>query len=145
MAALKKASTTSSTYLKSRFWFPSPITWFRSPRLPAVSADGVHRMGLGGRKPNGPAVNLPRAGVEDSNRVIALATGFQNRELAAAVDLQIGLRILHAIDVASLTRQVEEKILVLQEVLHPVHVANVGDIDPELGLQALDVVAISPG
>jgi hypothetical protein len=40
--------------------------------------------------------------------------------------------------------EVEQEILLLYQILHPIGVANVGDVDAELGLQAVDVEEIAP-
>ena len=74
---------------------------------------------------------------------IVLAAGFEDGELRAAVDLQVGVRVLHRVHVAGLAGQVEQVVLPLHEVAHAVLVAHVGDIDADAVLDAGDVEEVA--
>src|SRR3990172_2110899 len=95
----------------------------------SVDVGGVNRMVLVRRKAHGLSINLARAGVHDADPRVPLAAGLQDRELALAVDLEVGHGVGHAVDMADLAREVEEDVLAGDEVLHSVRVPHVGDID----------------
>src|SRR5262245_62473269 len=52
----------------------------------------------------------------------------EDPELALAVDLEVREGVTHGVDVADLTRQVEQQLLTLDQVLHGV-AAHVGDVE----------------
>src|SRR5262249_26687339 len=52
-----------------------------------------------------------------------------NRNLRAAVDLQVGIGILHRIHVAGLSGKIEQVVLILDQVAHAVRIPNIGDVD----------------
>ena len=52
----------------------------------------------------------------------------EDRELAAAVDLEIGVGVAHAVDVTDLPREIEDDLLVAHQILHRAGVAHVGDV-----------------
>ena len=72
----------------------------------AVDVGGPDEMALVHGQPVGPAINLPRAGVDDADARIVLAAGLEHRQLRAAVDVEIRVRIAHAVDVADLPGKV---------------------------------------
>ena len=72
-----------------------------------------------------------------------LPAGLQDGELRPAVDLQVGVRILHRVHVAGLPGQVEEIVLALHQVVHAVRVAHIGDVDPHPVLDAGDVEQVA--
>ena len=57
------------------------------------------------------------------------AAGLEDRELGAAVDLEVCLRVGHRVQVARLPGQVEEEVLIAHEGGHRMAVADVGDVD----------------
>jgi hypothetical protein len=85
------------------------------------------------------AVDLPRAGKDDLGRRVAVATRLQQRELAAGVDLQVGVGVDHAVGVANLPGQIEDEVLPLHQIAQPMLVAHVGDVDPQPIFEAVDV------
>jgi hypothetical protein len=60
----------------------------------------------------GLAVDLARAGEHDLHAGVVVAARLEQRELAAAVDLEIGVRVPHAVDVADLAGEVEDHLAV---------------------------------
>ncbi len=89
------------------------------------------------------SVDLPRAGENHFDPWIALPAGFQNRNLRAAVDLQVGIRIVHGIHMAGLSSQVEQVVLIRHQVTHAVGVPHVRDIHPHAVLDPRDVKGIA--
>src|SRR5262249_9365400 len=86
----------------------------------------------------GLAVELAGTGEDDFDRRIVFPAGFEDRELSAAIDLQVGVGVAHRIHVAGLTGEVEQIILLLHEVTHAVGVAHVGDVHLNQWLDARD-------
>ena len=70
---------------------------------------------------------------------IVLAARLEDRELRAAVDLQIGVRVDHRVEVARLPGEVEDARPGRDEVLEAVLVAHVGDVDVNSVLDPGDV------
>src|SRR5262245_40129642 len=68
-------------------------------------------MPLVNRQIIGLAVELAGTGEDDFDRRIVFPAGFEDRELSAAVDLQVGVGGAHRIHVAGLTGEVEQIIL----------------------------------
>src|SRR3954462_4851250 len=97
-------------------------------------------MSLIDRKAIGPSINLARAGKDDFDFWVVSAAGFENRELRLAIDLQVGHRIAHRIEMARLPGQVKKVILALDQVTQAVGVANIRDVDLKPILQAFDIV-----
>jgi hypothetical protein len=67
----------------------------------------------------------------------------EQRQLAAAVDLEIGVRIAHAVDVADLAGEIEDHLAALHEVIHRARLAHVGDVDGDPVLDAGDVEQVA--
>ncbi len=76
-----------------------------------------------------------------------MAAGFEQRELAAAVDLQVGERVAHRVDVADLAGQVEDHGLVVDQSLHRKDVADIDRADGQarVVLDWLDVEPVAAG
>ena len=72
-----------------------------------------------------------------------MAAGFEQRQLAAAVDLEIGVRVAHAVDVADLSGEVEDDLAVLHQVVHRARLPHVGDVDAHAVLDAGDVEQVA--
>ena len=66
----------------------------------------------------GTSVYLPGAREHDLHARIVAAARLEDGQLAAAVDLEIRVRVLHAVDVADLAREVEDHVLVAHQVVH---------------------------
>ena len=105
----------------------------------AVDIGRLQRVALVHRQILRAAVDLPRAGEDDLGRRVAVATRLQQRELAADVDLQVGVGVSHAVGVADLPGQVEDDVLPLHQIAQAVLVAHIGDVDPQPVFHAVDV------
>src|SRR5687767_12085765 len=64
------------------------------------------------------AVHLSGSREDDLHGWIVAAAGLEDEQLAAAVDLEVGIRILHAVDVADLSREIEDDVLLAYQVVH---------------------------
>ena len=84
----------------------------------AVDVGRPHEVRLVDRQRVGPAVDLPRAGEDDLHRRVVVAARLEHRQLAAAVDLEVGVRIAHAVDVADLAGEVEDHVAIAHQVVH---------------------------
>jgi len=73
----------------------------------AVDVRGPDQVRLVDRQPIGPAINLPRARVDYLRLGIAQPAGLENRQLTSTVDLQVGVRGPHAVDVAHLAARLK--------------------------------------
>ena len=92
---------------------------------------------------SGRAVHLPRAGEHDLHRRVVVAARLEHRQLAAAVDLEIGVRVAHAVDVAHLPGEVEDDVAVAHEIVHRRLLADVGDVDAHAIGDAVDVEQVA--
>ncbi|OQA20566.1 MAG: hypothetical protein BWY63_01498 [Chloroflexi bacterium ADurb.Bin360] len=101
------------------------------------------RMFLIHRQVLGLAVNLPGAGEDNLHPGVELPAGFQDRDLAAAVDFQIRERIDHAIQMTHLSGEIEQIILILDQVIHAMGVTHIGDVHPHAVLNFCDVEEIA--
>ena len=72
-----------------------------------------------------------------------MAARLEQRQLAAAVDVEIGVRIAHAVDVADLAGEVEDHVAALHEVVHRAGLPHVGDVDRDLVFDAGDVEQVA--
>ena len=72
-----------------------------------------------------------------------MAARLEQRQLAAAVDLEIGVRIAHAVDVADLAGEVEDHLAALHEVIHRAGLPHVGDVDRDAVFDAGDVEQVA--
>ena len=68
-----------------------------------------------------------------------VAARLEHGQLAAAVDLEIRVRIAHAVDVAHLSREAEDDVAIAHEVIHRRLLADVGDVDRHRVGDAVDV------
>ncbi len=94
-------------------------------------------------QPVGAAVHLTRACVHDADRRVVPPAGFEHRQLRAAIDLEIRVRIPHAVDVADLPGQVEDHFAVLHQRIHRRFVTNVRDVDADVFLDAVEVEPVA--
>src|SRR5262249_45824732 len=67
----------------------------------------------------------------------------QDRELRAAVDVEVGERIPHAVEMAHLPGEVEEVVLALDQVVHGRAVADIGDVDGDAIPAVVDVEGVA--
>ena len=109
----------------------------------AVDVGGPVAVFLVQRQVERPAVALTRAGVDDLGIRVVIPAGFQDEELAARVDLQVGEGIGHRVEVADLAGQVEDHVGARHERVHGMRIAHVGDVDLYQVLDAGDVEAVA--
>jgi len=96
----------------------------------AVDVGGPYQMAFGHRQRVGPPVNLARAGVDHLDARVVMAARLEQGQLAATVDLEVGMRVLHAVDVTHLAGQVKDHFAVAHQVVHGAGLPHVGDVDP---------------
>ena len=72
-----------------------------------------------------------------------MAARLEQRQLAAAVDLEVGVRVAHAVDVADLAGEVEDHLAVAHQVVHRARLAHVGDVHADAILDAGDVEQVA--
>ena len=68
-----------------------------------------------------------------------MTTRLEQRQLRAAIDLEIGVGLPHAVDVADLPGKIENHIVIAHQVVHGALLADVGDVDLEAVFDAVDV------
>ena len=110
--------------------------------MPLTSV-GPHEVILGDRQRVGLAVHLARAREHDLHARVELAARLENRQLAAAVDVEIGVRIPHAVDVAHLAGEVEDDLAIAHQMVHRAFLADVGDVDADAVGDAVDVEEVA--
>ena len=91
----------------------------------------------------GPAVHLARAGEHELRFRVVVATRLENRQLTATVDLEIRVRVAHAVDVAHLSREVEDHVAVTDQIVHGRLLPHVRDVDAQAIGDAVDVEQIA--
>jgi hypothetical protein len=74
---------------------------------------------------------------------VVLPAGLEQRELRAAVDLEVGFGIGHRVHVARLPGEIEKKMLPAQKLRQAVPVAHVGEMDARLALEPAHVAAVA--
>ena len=62
------------------------------------------------------SVDLTGPGEDDLHGGIVLPASFEQRELTPAIDFEIGVGVVHAVDMADLAGQVEDHVLPADEV-----------------------------
>ena len=100
-------------------------------------------MRFGDWKAVGATVYLTRAGEHDLHRWIVVTARLEERQLAAAVDLQVRVRVLHAVDVTDLSGEVEDHIVSLHEMVHRRLLTDVGDVQADAIFDALNVEQVA--
>src|SRR4051812_1296552 len=105
----------------------------------AVDVGRPHQMRFRNWQRVGAPVHLARTGEDDLDVRVVVAARLENRQLGAAVDLEVGVRVLHAVDVTDLPGQVEDHVLVLDQVIHGRLLADVRDVDANAAFDPVDV------
>ena len=108
-----------------------------------VDVGRPHQVALVHRQVIGAAVDLARAGIDHPHRRVVASAGFEHRQLRPAVDVEIGLRVPHAVDVADLAGEVEDRVAILHQRSHRGLIADVGDVDPDRRHEPVQVEAIA--
>ncbi len=90
-----------------------------------------------------PPINLAGAGENNFHAPIVQPASFENVQLRRGVDVQIGERIGHRIEVASLAREVEEKVASLDQRGHGVWVAYIRHVHFDAIPDAMDIEEVA--
>ena len=109
----------------------------------AVDVRRLHEVLFGHRQLLGSSVHLARAREDHLHARVVAAARLEDRELAAAVDLEIRVGILHAVDVAHLAREIEDHLLVAHQVIHRARLAHVGDVDADAVFDVRDIEQVA--
>ena len=72
-----------------------------------------------------------------------IAARLEHRQLTAAIDLEIGVRIAHAVDVTDLASEIEDDVPPGDEIVHRRLLADVGDVDAHPISDAIDVEQVA--
>jgi hypothetical protein len=72
-----------------------------------------------------------------------VAAGLEHGQLTPAVDLQIGVRIAQAVDVAHLPGEIEDHVATLHEIVHRALLADVRNVDADAIGDAVDVEQVA--
>ncbi len=91
-----------------------------------------------------PPINLAGAGENNFHAPIVQPASFKNVQLRRGVDVQIGERIRHRIEVASLAREVEEKVASLDQGGHGVWVAYIRRVQFDAIPDVVDIEEVAP-
>jgi len=89
------------------------------------------------------AVDLPCAGKDDANSGVVMTTGFQNGQLAAAIDVEVNQRVGHRVEVAGLSRQIKEDVLILHQPGDAIGIPHIGYVDTDQVSVSSEVLQIS--
>ena len=89
------------------------------------------------------AIDLTGARIHHLDAGIVPPARLEQRQLAVAVDLEVGMRVAHAVDVADLPGEVEDDLAIAHEIVHRARLTDVGDIDANAVLDACDVEEIA--
>src|SRR6185437_15361209 len=109
----------------------------------AVDVDRPHEVRLVDGQAIRLAVHLARAREDHLHAGILVTTGFEHRQLCAAVDLEIGERIEHAVDVAHLAGEVENDLAIADQDLHGRSVSYVRNVHAHPVGDAMEVEQIA--
>ena len=71
------------------------------------------------------------------------AARLEQGQLTAAVDLEVGMRVAHAVDVADLSGEIEDDLATAHEIVHRAGLAHVGDVDAHAIFDAGDVEQVA--
>src|SRR5262245_7502848 len=109
----------------------------------AVDIGRPHQVGLVDRQRVGAPIDLPCAGEYDFDAGVEVAASLEDRELAAAVDFEVAIRIQHAVDVADLPGEIENDGSVAHEVIHRALLADVCNVHANAIVDAVDVEQVA--
>ena len=119
--------------------------WYHSPAILLMPFTSTGRSGcfLVHRQIIGPAVDLPRAGEDDADLRVVFRGRLPGWRAARGIDLEVGVGIVHRVQVAGLAGEIEEVILAPHQVSEAVFVAHVGDVDAHVIFDAGDVEQVA--
>ncbi len=83
------------------------------------------------------------AGKHDLDLGVVMPAGLQDGKLTLAVDLEVREGVLHRIDVAQRSCEVEHQVAVLHEIVHRELVADIRDVHRDAVFKACDVVEVA--
>ena len=105
-----------------------------------VDVDGGERVALVDREVARAPVELARAREDDRGLRVVVTARLEDRELRAAVDLEVGVRVGHRVEVARLAGEVEDHVAPAHERPQAVLVPDVRDVDVHAVVDPGDVV-----
>ena len=114
-----------------------------SSLVDSVDVGGLDEVMFGDRQRVGPAVDLACPGKHHFHCGIVVAARFKDRQLTATVDLEIRIRISHAVDVADLPGEIENDVAILHQVVHRRLLPDVRDVHANAIGDAVDVEQIA--
>ncbi len=117
---------------------------FAGELVDTVHVDRVERMVFVDRKILWPAVDLSGTGKNDLQIAIVQAAGLQDLQLRRRVNVQIGQRVSHRIEMAGLAGEIEKKLAVLDQSGHRFRIADICKVDRNAIANVLDVEKVSP-
>lgn len=85
------------------------------------------------------SVELAGAGEDDPDAGIVQATGFQDMQLRRCVDIKIGERICHRVEMTGLSCKIEKESAASNQASHRVRVPNIRNVDTDLVADVADV------
>jgi hypothetical protein len=83
------------------------------------------------------------SGEDDFGVAVMSAAGFEEGEVGAGVDFEVGDGVLHGVNVADLSGEVEDGLLVRDEPGDELRVAEVSDMDRDLILDRMEVKVVA--
>src|SRR5687768_2814817 len=110
-----------------------------------VDVDRSHQMCFGYWQRIRLPVHLACAGKHHLYPRVEFTARFQNRQLAAAIDLEIRIRIFHAVDVTYLSGEIEDDLSIADEMVHRAFLPHIGDVHANFVCDAVDVEEIRSG
>ena len=110
----------------------------------AVDIDRPETLRFNERQLFGAAIRLASAGVHNVCIAIFMAARFEYGKRRHAIHRQVGERIFHRIDVADVTRQIEDVCLAANKLSHQAEVTAVTFHDLDIVLDGIDVEVVRP-
>ncbi len=109
----------------------------------SVHIGGAYEMLLGHRQELGLSIDLARAREDDFGDRIVMPAGFEERQLAVAIDLEIRVGISNAVDVAHLPGHVEDDFAIAHQIVHRAGLTDISDVDPHAIFDAGNVEQVA--
>src|SRR5262249_41301316 len=91
----------------------------------------------------GAAVNLSSAGKNNFHIRVVQPTCLQDMQLRNGIDIQVGQRIAHRIQVACLTGKIKKKVALFDQRGHGLCIADVSKLNAHLVAEIMDVEAVA--
>jgi len=110
----------------------------------AIDVDRLQDMGFFERKAFRPSIGLTRSGINHSGIAIFMPAGFQNCERGNRVQMQVLERLLHRLDVADMTGEVEDELFPANQPPYQIKVATISFDHFDIVLDRLDIKVVAP-